>query len=102
MYSICCFENYDYCTTTVHLLEGWLIPRLSVVDRHRVEADPDPDPTFHFDADPYPDLDPTPSFKQIVFIFSYNSTGTRLHYTIILIGVKCVLIFNILKSVLNF
>ncbi len=36
------------------------------------------------------------------FNFSYSSTGTRLHYTIILIGVKCVPIFNILKSVLNF
>jgi hypothetical protein len=68
------------------------------VDRHRVVADPDPDPTFHFDADPFPDSDPAPSFKQIFFNFSYSITGTRLHYTIILIGVKCVLFFSILKS----
>ncbi len=27
----------------------------SVVDRHRVDADPDPNPTFHGDADPDPD-----------------------------------------------
>ncbi len=29
----------------------------SVVDWHRVDADPDPNPTFHFDADPVPDPD---------------------------------------------
>ncbi len=49
-----------------------MIP-ISVVDRHRCDADPDPNPNFHFDAypDPYPDwyqydadpqADPTPNF----------------------------------------
>ncbi len=68
-------------TVQLHLLEGWLIPRISVTDRHRVEADPDPDPTFRFNADPYPDLDPTPSYKQIFFNFSYSSTyPSALYY----------------------
>jgi hypothetical protein len=28
---------------------------VSVVDRHRFDADADPDPTFHFDAEHNPD-----------------------------------------------
>jgi hypothetical protein len=29
----------------------------SVVDRHRIDADPDSDPTLHVDVDPDPDID---------------------------------------------
>ncbi len=35
----------------------------SVVDRHRLDADPEPEPSFHLDADP--DQDPTPSFTHV-------------------------------------
>jgi hypothetical protein len=35
----------------------------SVVDRHRVDAEPIPDPTFQFDADTEPD--PTPDFTDV-------------------------------------
>jgi hypothetical protein len=35
------------------------IIKISVLDRHRFDANPDPDPTSHFWADP--DLDPTSS-----------------------------------------
>ncbi len=39
-------------TVQLHLLEGWLLNRPSVVDRHRVDADPypDPDPAQNFEA----------------------------------------------------
>jgi hypothetical protein len=36
---------------------------ISLVDRHRVDADPDPDPTFQFDADLDPD--PTTGFTNV-------------------------------------
>jgi hypothetical protein len=35
----------------------------SVVDRHRVDAEPNPDPTFQFDVDTEPD--PTPDFTDV-------------------------------------
>ncbi len=38
------------------ILLSYKVPKIRVVDRHRVDADqgPDPDPTFRYDAGPNP------------------------------------------------
>ncbi len=63
-------------------------PSTSVVDRHRLDADPGSDPNFNFDANPDPDPDwhqndadphagPIPSFthiKNLFFFITYSHT----------------------------
>jgi hypothetical protein len=51
---------------------------ISVVLRHRVDADPDP--TFHFAADPDPDL--APGFIKIITFFSFIHSKASLHFVI--------------------
>ncbi len=84
----------------------------SVVDRHRVDADPDP--TFRFDADPDPDrhennadpnADPIPSFHMLEnrakFSYFYD-IKTSLKYFSFLVSGKCVMNLSILDSILKF
>jgi hypothetical protein len=74
----------------------------SVVDRHRIDANPDPDqdPTFLANSDP--DLDPSPCFTHIekseTFLTSIHISAS-LHCFIFLASIIGVTIFNILDSI---
>ncbi len=55
----------------------------SVVNRHRIDANPDP--TFHLDAEPDTDPDPTQSFTHVerseeFFYFSFLQCQLTLFY----------------------
>ncbi len=78
-----------------------MVNRSSVVDRHLVEADPDPDPAATL-MPIYIRIWILPQVLNKFLSTFLTAVPVPVCITIILIGVKCVLIFNILKSVLNF